>query len=142
MRLTPRYSALPLSKSARFRGTLGANQTVPRQREVLYLFECFCGLKYIGECESLFARIRDHQQPSKGTAVFNHTSCCEEFAARFAESHDKNNFESRFNFLKTRFQVLHSFLNYHDRTQVEALEICLRQPILNRQVKHRKLSIM
>ena len=108
----------------------------------VYKFKCDCGISYIGECENLFNRIQDHQQPSKDTAVFNHTSTCEIFQSRFALEHAKNSFENRFNFLQNRFETLHRNLQYKDRTTYEALEIKLRKPKLNKQVKHKTLAII
>ena len=99
-------------------------------------------LLYIGETENLFNRVQDHQQPSKETAVYCHTSECEMFQKNFDSLFTVNNFENRFNFLLDKFEILHKNLNYKDRTQFEALEIKLKSPHLNRQVKHKKIEII
>jgi len=108
----------------------------------VYMFSCDCGIRYIGETENLFNRVQDHQQPSKETAVYCHTSECEMFQKNFDSLFTVNNFENRFNFLLDKFEILHKNLNYKDRTQFEALEIKLKSPHLNRQVKHKKIEII
>ena len=108
----------------------------------VYLFTCCCGLRYIGECENLRNRCIDHQQPSKSTAIHSHTAVCEQFKSKFDNFSRIDNFENRFAFLREKFQVLHSNLEYRTRIQFEALEIRLRGPQLNKQVKHKSLQII
>jgi hypothetical protein len=106
------------------------------------MFSCDCGIRYIGETENLFNRVQDHQQPSKETAVHSHTSECEIFKNNFDSCFTKNNFENRFSFLLDKFEILHRNLDYRERTQFEALEIKLRDPKLNRQIKHKAIEII
>ena len=108
----------------------------------VYMFTCDCGDRYIGETENLFNRVQDHQQPSKETAIYNHTSKCAIFTNNFDQSYNRNNFENRFEFLLGKFEILHKNLKYKERTQYEAIEIKLRKPVLNRQVKHKSIAIV
>ena len=108
----------------------------------VYMFTCDCGDRYIGETENLFNRVQDHQQPSKDTAIYNHTSQCPNFTENFNKSYVRNIFENRFEFLLGKFQILHKNLKYKERTQYEAIEIRLKNPVLNRQVKHKSISII
>ena len=108
----------------------------------VYMFSCDCGIRYIGETENLFNRVQDHQQPSKETAIYSHTSECEIFKSNFDSCFTKNNFENRFSFLLDKFEILHRNLEYKERTQYEALEIKLRDPKLNRQIKHKAIEII
>ena len=92
-------------------------------------------------------RIQDHQQPSGGTAVCTHIRTCDEFLSDFYDKYDTDflegsNFTQRFNFLKPKFQVLHQGLPLKSRKQTEALEIVLKDPILNRQTEHVAIHIV
>ena len=108
----------------------------------VYRFECPCGAIYIGESECLKSRIIDHQQRSKQTAVFCHTDICETFQTRFQDEYEQNNFKSRFDYLSKMFSVLHKNLAYHKRVQMEALEIRLNNPPLNKQIQHQQVFII
>ena len=98
--------------------------------------------EYIGESECLSSRIRDHGQKSKDTAVYAHTQTCKVFQTGFNEKYQQNNPKSRFEYLKSKFTLLHKNLPYDKRKQVEGLEISLKDPSLNKQIKHRKIFIL
>ena len=106
------------------------------------IFKNFWMKEYVGETECLSMRIRDHQQKSKDTAIFAHTEVCDDFKTGFTENFEQNNFKSRFSYLSSMFSILHKNLSYDKRKQMEGLEIVLRDPSLNKQVKHKKVFIL
>jgi len=113
----------------------------------VYVFSCKCQSEYIGESENLNKRIQEHQQPKRNTAVFKHIKQCDQFLNEFNSFYnndflDGSRFQDRFNYLKSMFKVLHQNLAYKSRKQVEALEIVLKDPILNKQVDHLAVHII
>ena len=109
---------------------------------VVYSFRCKCDAHYIGECESLKNRVQDHQQKSKNTAIYAHTAECAIFRTCFEEKYSENNFRNRFEFLSSMFVILHKNLDYDKRKSMEAIEIRLNDPCLNRQVLHKKVYVI
>ena len=120
---------------------------------VTYSYDCLCQDTYIGESKrQLQNRIKEHNQPSKKTAISEHIygSClknippCPEFTSEIRNQFGaKPNPTQKLSFIETRFKVLENNLtNTYDRKSFEAVAITVNRPKLNAQVLHRKVSII
>ena len=118
-----------------------------------YQYDCLCQDKYIGESKrQLRNRIKEHNQPSKKTAISDHIygnttkliQPCPDFTSELVNNFGEQPTPSqKFTFIKNRFTVLQSnLMNTRDRQTYEAISITIKKPKLNAQVSHRKVSII
>ena len=118
----------------------------------IYEFKCVekCQKTYIGESKRLFkTRISENNQPSRKTAINQHTRVCEHFqndlAKQFATiSNGRLTEKSELSlaFLQSHFRAIAYSSNYSKRTTIEALMISLMEPELNAQVAHKKTFLV
>jgi hypothetical protein len=147
----PKFNLHTAHRTLSIRNSIISN-LVPKNEEsnttnAVYSFKCKCNLEYIGETENLNKRIQEHQQQGRNTAVFQHVRNCEKFLDSFFSSYNVNfldgsHYQDRIIYLKSMFNVLHQNLAYKARKQVEALEIVLKDPVLNKQVDHLVVHII
>ena len=93
----------------------------------VYQFNCFCEHSYIGEsCRVLFKRIKEHNQKSRGSEVYNHISTCPHFENEVKKVCPDTSKTTKLFLLKTRFKILESNLHrYYDGQIAESLWIHL-----------------
>ena len=111
---------------------------------LVYKFTCNCNSTYIGHTKCLFeTRIHQHRT-YKTSHVFKHITQCPNYKT---EMHIKygsgpTQKEQR-EFIKDHFQILEKNLyNYYSRVTHEGLLITLQTPDLNKQQKHRSMSLV
>ena len=112
------------------------------QCAVVYQFDCPCGLSYIGEtARPLLKRVQEHNQRSRSTAIYNHTSTCTIYQNSLPNCTTKKNSTFLFHF-KQYFHILASNLyNYTKRINTEAIYISLLAPKLNEQSDFKRMKI-
>ena len=118
----------------------------------IYEFKCVpeCQKTYIGESKRILkSRLEEHNQPSRKTAVHQHTSVCEQFQNNLAQTlATKPNAEPREKsqlsqaFLWSHFRAIPYSSNYLKRTTNVALMISLLESELNEQVRHKKTFLV
>ena len=113
-----------------------------KKSSLVYKFECPCNATYIGEtARELDVRIREHNQKSRNTEIFQHTSTCEIYQNSLPTTTTKMRSTYHFHF-RNFFSILKSNLfNYYDRTCAEAIFITLEEPSLNKQKDFRQLQV-
>ena len=119
---------------------------LPFKNGCIYHFTCVkpCGKNYIGESKRMLkTRISEHNQPSRKTAIYQHTSVCEHFQTDLTKKLARNPTSSPVELSGQKREHLMSFFkpiafnnNYPLRTSIEALMIFLNEPELNIQVDH------
>ena len=109
---------------------------------LIYQFTCPCGESYVGETtRPLLTRIKEHNQPSRNTAIFNHTSQCTIYQNSLPKCTTKKHSSYTFHF-KSFFKVLATNLfNYTHRINTEAIFISLLAPSINEQCDFKKLRV-
>ena len=109
---------------------------------VVYKFTCDCNETYIGETvRVLGVRIREHNQKSRSSEVYAHTSQCTQYQESLPTNVTSKQ-SSYYQHITDRFSILHNNLhNYHQRTISESLYINLNKPSLNKQFTSTKLCI-
>ena len=129
-------------------------KTVPllQKNGCIYEFKCVpeCQKTYIGETKRILkSRLEEHNQPSRKTAVYLHTSVCEHFQNNLAQTlatkpNAKPREKSQLSqtFLWSHFRAIAYSSNYSKRTTIEALMISLLEPELNEQVRHKKTFLV
>jgi hypothetical protein len=112
---------------------------------LMYNFLCPCLIAYFGEtCRSLRARVQEHQQPKKGTAISNHIMACDVYKSELKKfAGDKPTSSQRINFCLSRFKPIASNLPFSDeRKRFEAIAITIFNPLLNKQINRKAVSIV
>ena len=131
---------------SRFYNPLLKAKTDPFERPgVVYQKTCSCGESYVGETKRrLCSRIKEHGRPSCKTAISEHILTCPVYKNSIDENlGDQLNPSSKFNFLKSHFQIIHQNLNrYNQRKTFEAITIKMLKPKHNEQVKSRKVKLI
>ena len=112
---------------------------------VIYNFDCDCGLSYIGETKrSLGTRINEHNTRSRDSSINDHIQICPEYKSalrKFTREQPLHCPSNRIkkDFLITHFEILEKNLfSTNERKTNEAVHIILNAPALNKQVFHRK----
>ena len=118
----------------------------------IYKFTCVeeCAKSYIGESKRyLKCRVKEHSQPSRATAVHEHTSRCEHFKNSLNKKLSENpnskpseQYGFKMDHLWNHFRPMAFNTNYFKRTTIEALMISLHEPKLNEQVVHKKIFLL
>ena len=109
---------------------------------VVYKFECDCKKSYIGETARILdIRLREHNQPSRKSEVFNHISNCPIYQENLPSNITAKQ-STFYHHIKDRFKILKSNLHsYHHRTITESLFINLQNPELNKQNSSCKIHV-
>ena len=118
----------------------------------IYKFTCAkeCQKTYIGETKRLLkTRISEHFQPSRKSAIRDHTDECKLFKKSLNKklSEKPNSKPAERNRIRTdhiqnHFSPMAFNTNYFKRTTIEALMISLYEPELNEQVVHKKTFLL
>ena len=155
-RVTPRFSLnfcwkpIPLASIC----TPKLKKPVPLilKNGCVYEFNCAenCQKSYIGETKRILkVRIAEHFQPSRNTAIYQHTDDCKHFKNNLAqELASKLNASPteksliRQAHLQSHFRAKAYSSNCTKRTTIEALMISLFEPELNEQVSHKKTFLI
>ena len=111
---------------------------------LVYKFQCPCESFYIGEtARELKVRVREHQQESRGKAIYDHITSCKVFKNNRAKFVRKKRKEGdlrqedkiRFDFFIEHFSIIQkNFVSKFQRTKTEAFFIKVQKPDLNEQV--------
>ena len=111
----------------------------------VYQFQCKCSHTQIGETKrQLKARLAEHNRRRTKSAIYDHISECQPYNLSLSEIHGESPTRNqRFSFLDSHVTILASgIVNYHDRTNLEAVMITILKPKLNEQVFHKNVSIV
>ena len=111
----------------------------------MYRFLCPCSISYFGETfRRLRTRVQEHQQPKKGTAVSKHIMTCDMYQSELKKfAGDSPTPSQRINYCLSRFKPIATNLPYTDeRKRFEAIAIKIFNPLLNKQVNRKAVSII
>ena len=109
---------------------------------VVYRFTCPCNAKYIGEtARELEIRIREHNQKSRASEIYQHISTCEKYQKSLPTTTTKIRSTYNFHFRQFFTIIKGNLFSYYDRTCIEAIFISLEEPELNKQKDFRSLRI-
>jgi hypothetical protein len=145
--LTPLFNLHVASKTISIRSILLRHLRIisPKENEICTVYQFVCPCKsagYIGESERpLRTRILEHGQRSRDSPIYTHTTTCTEYMNSLHEKFGRSPSAKESNqFLMDSFRILHRGLSsYGERTLSEALQITLKKPNLNAQIKHKKV---
>ena len=109
---------------------------------IVYRFTCPCGAVYIGEtARELDIRIREHNQKSRNSEIYLHTTNCETYQNSLPTTTTKIKSTFHFHF-RTFFTIIRGNLfNYFERICTESIYIILENPSINRQKDFHALKI-
>ena len=125
---------------------LKAKQDLENPCGVVYSWQCVCSSEYIRETpRNCRARLREHNRPSMRSNIHSHTQICNKFIAAVKNHSQKTvpNQSDKRKFSLTLYKILNKTkYDYFDRTLCEGIEISLRLPCLNDQVKHQYMKFL
>lgn len=115
------------------------------KNNLVYSFQCICDLVYFGETKRrLKDRAVEHQQPGRKTAVSKHIITCDMYMSELKNiAGDKPTPNQRIDFCLNRFKPIATNLPYTDeRKRYEAIAIKIYNPLLNKQIERKAVSII
>ena len=116
-----------------------------KKNNLVYSFLCPCSISYFGEtARRLRTRVQEHQQTKKGTAISKHILTCDIYKSELKKfAGDKPTPSQRINFHLSRFKPIATNLPFSDeRKRFEAIAIKIFNPLLNKQIDRKAVSII
>ena len=111
---------------------------------LVYKFQCECDSTYIGHTRKLLeSRIHQHRT-QKMSHVYKHIIKCQNYKTALNTIYNQGpTLANQREFLSNHFEILEKNLyNYYSRITHEGLMITLQTPDLNKQQKHRSMTLM
>lgn len=111
---------------------------------IVYKFTCSCNQSYIGHSRKLFeTRIYQHRT-QRSSHVYQHIKNCEDYKSKMIlEYGSVPSCANQREYIKKHFKILQKNLtNYYTRITHEGLMITLESPELNKQQKHKSMSLV
>ena len=112
----------------------------------VYIMKCVkpCTAEYIGESKRpIHTRVMEHRR-LLSSSIENHIRTCPHYEKELSKKYGMTpTSREKISFLENLFSpVVTNASNYTNRKRLEAISIVLFDPILNRQVKHKKIHLI
>ena len=115
-------------------------------RAGIYHFKCHCKTNsYIGHTKRIInTRLTEHNTKSRNTEIGSHIQSCEIYKnALKAQCGIKPKPKEKKKFFLSHVKIIKDgIFDFHDRTFIESYHIHFSQPSLNKQKKHKKITII